>query len=29
LKNKNEGEAKELVEAMTQNEYRVQNDRGA
>ncbi|GAU21678.1 hypothetical protein TSUD_242500 [Trifolium subterraneum] len=29
LKNKNESEAKELVEAMSQNEYRVQNDRGA
>ncbi|GAU38093.1 hypothetical protein TSUD_318870 [Trifolium subterraneum] len=29
LKNKDESEARELVEAMTQNEYRVQNDRGA
>ncbi|MCI04042.1 hypothetical protein A2U01_0025084, partial [Trifolium medium] len=28
LKNKNENEAKELVETMTQNEYRAQNDRG-
>ncbi|CAJ2638201.1 unnamed protein product [Trifolium pratense] len=29
LKNKNENEARELVENMSQNEYRVQNDRGA
>ncbi|GAU41492.1 hypothetical protein TSUD_13740 [Trifolium subterraneum] len=29
LKNKDENEARELVEAMAQNEYRVQNDRGA
>ncbi|GAU10626.1 hypothetical protein TSUD_421080, partial [Trifolium subterraneum] len=29
LKNKDESEARELVEAMAQNEYRVQNDRGA
>ncbi|GAU36667.1 hypothetical protein TSUD_15800 [Trifolium subterraneum] len=29
LKNKDEVEAKELVETMTQNEYRAQNDRGA
>ncbi|GAU51100.1 hypothetical protein TSUD_411810 [Trifolium subterraneum] len=29
LKNKDEGEARELVEDMAQNEYRVQNDRGA
>ncbi|GAU48567.1 hypothetical protein TSUD_137520 [Trifolium subterraneum] len=29
LMNKDESEARELVEAMTQNEYRVQNDRGA
>ncbi|PNX57313.1 hypothetical protein L195_g050337, partial [Trifolium pratense] len=29
LKNKNEIEARELVESMAQNEYRVQNDRGA
>ncbi|MCI39607.1 hypothetical protein A2U01_0060839, partial [Trifolium medium] len=29
LKNKDEGEAKELVETMAQNEYRAQNDRGA
>ncbi|GAU40179.1 hypothetical protein TSUD_374870 [Trifolium subterraneum] len=28
LKNKDEVEAKELVETMSQNEYRVQNDRG-
>ncbi|GAU25750.1 hypothetical protein TSUD_216820 [Trifolium subterraneum] len=29
LKNKYESEARELMEAMSQNEYRVQNDRGA
>jgi hypothetical protein len=29
LKNKDKGEANEFIEAMTQNEYRVQNDRGA
>ncbi|XP_045822039.1 uncharacterized protein LOC123914922 [Trifolium pratense] len=29
LKNKNENEARELLENMSQNEYRVQNDRGA
>ncbi|MCI41418.1 hypothetical protein A2U01_0062651, partial [Trifolium medium] len=29
LKNKNETEAKELIEAMAQNEYMVLNDRGA
>ncbi|PNY08906.1 hypothetical protein L195_g005444 [Trifolium pratense] len=29
LKNKNEMEAKELIETMAHNEYRVQNDRGA
>ncbi|CAJ2661759.1 unnamed protein product [Trifolium pratense] len=29
LKNKDESEARELVESMAQNEYRVQNDRGA
>jgi hypothetical protein len=29
LKTKDENEAKELVEAIAQNEYRVQNDRGA
>ncbi|GAU15422.1 hypothetical protein TSUD_44590 [Trifolium subterraneum] len=29
LKNKDESKARELVEAMAQNEYRVQNDRGA
>ncbi|GAU31161.1 hypothetical protein TSUD_315860 [Trifolium subterraneum] len=29
LKNKDESEARELVEAMAQNEYRVQNDKGA
>ncbi|GAU45603.1 hypothetical protein TSUD_285720 [Trifolium subterraneum] len=29
LKNKDESEAKVLVEAMAQNEYRVQNDKGA
>ncbi|GAU28696.1 hypothetical protein TSUD_216030 [Trifolium subterraneum] len=29
LKNKDESETRELVEAMAQNEYRVQNDRGA
>ncbi|GAU21459.1 hypothetical protein TSUD_32900 [Trifolium subterraneum] len=29
LKNKDESEARELVEVMAQNEYRVQNDRGA
>jgi hypothetical protein len=28
LKNKDEGEARELIESMAQNEYRVQNDRG-
>ncbi|MCI85331.1 hypothetical protein A2U01_0106610, partial [Trifolium medium] len=29
LKNKDEDQAKELVETMSQNEYRAQNDRGA
>ncbi|MCI48920.1 hypothetical protein A2U01_0070163, partial [Trifolium medium] len=29
LKNKDEREAKKLVEAMAQNEYKVLNDRGA
>ncbi|MCH87593.1 hypothetical protein A2U01_0008466, partial [Trifolium medium] len=29
LKNRDEGEVRELVESMTQNEYRAQNDRGA
>jgi hypothetical protein len=29
LKNKDESEARELIESMAQNEYRVQNDRGA
>ncbi|CAJ2653112.1 unnamed protein product [Trifolium pratense] len=29
LKNKNENEARDLVENMSQNEYRAQNDRGA
>ncbi|MCI86746.1 hypothetical protein A2U01_0108027, partial [Trifolium medium] len=29
LKNKDESQARELVESMAQNEYRVQNDRGA
>ncbi|MCI39012.1 hypothetical protein A2U01_0060241, partial [Trifolium medium] len=29
LKSKNETEAKELIETMAHNEYRVQNDRGA
>ncbi|MCH90688.1 hypothetical protein A2U01_0011610 [Trifolium medium] len=28
LKNKNENEAKDLVEIIAQNEYRAQNDRG-
>ncbi|CAJ2674991.1 unnamed protein product [Trifolium pratense] len=29
LKNKNQTQARELIESMAQNEYRVQNDRGA
>ncbi|XP_045831666.1 uncharacterized protein LOC123923068 [Trifolium pratense] len=29
LKNRDEGEVRELVESMSQNEYRAQNDRGA
>ncbi|MCI52273.1 hypothetical protein A2U01_0073517 [Trifolium medium] len=29
LKNRDETQAKELIETMSQNEYRAQNDRGA